>query len=220
MGVTRGRLALALLLTTLLLGCTATPPPSVPGPRRAAEPSPSPSVLRGEQTVIGGIRTVKQEVVLPPELLPYPYTTPTPPAERTVLDGTYIRIVTFEEAGGFRYAVPRRCLRCIPYKLDPGVQTLVIHEGAFYVNHQLSGFEDLGHVLVEGNRATFFNDPICPTARGTYTWRLRGHRLDLVELDDPCAPGRAEDLTFATWLLIDPCAYRIDDLWPAALGCV
>jgi hypothetical protein len=214
----------ALLLVLATAACTSGEEPPVSASRSpAAAPSPSTTPSsEGEEAraVVGGISTVRREVVLPPELLPYPFTTPTPAPERTELDGTYIRIVTFDDAGGFRYAIPRRCLRCIPYKLDPGVQTLVVHEGAFYVNHQLSGFTDLGHVQVEPGRAAFFNDPICPQARGVYRWTLEGKELRLSLVEDPCFPGRAEDLTFAPWIRVNPCVYRIDDLWPAALGCV
>jgi hypothetical protein len=213
--VTRTRLALPALLVLLVAACSSEPS-AAPSSSGA---SPSPSVIRGEGTVVGGIHTVRQEVVLPPELLPYPYTTPTPPAEPGPLDGTYVRIVTFEEAGGFRYAIPRRCLRCIPYKLDPGVQTLVIHEDAFYVNHQLSGFTAMGHLAVEDDRATFFNDADCPTSRGVYVFEQDRRTLRFTLVEDPCAPGRAEDLTFGPWLRVDPCVYRIDDLWPAALDC-
>jgi hypothetical protein len=228
MGVRRSRRALpALAALALVLGsaaCTSGSEPASAASRSAAGPSPSPTATpspEGDEvrTAVGGISTVRREVVLPPDLLPYPYTTPTPSPERTELDGTYIRIVTFEDAGGFRYAIPRRCLRCIPYKLDPGVHTLVIHEGAFYVSHQLSGFTDLGHVQVEAERATFFNDPICPQARGVFAWTLEGKELRLSLVQDPCFPGRAEDLTFSPWIRVDPCVYRIDDLWPAALGC-
>lgn len=214
----------ALLLVLVAAACTSRMGPVSAASRSPAASPPSPATTSspgGEEvrTAVGGVSTVRREVVLPPELLPYPYTTPTPAPERTELDGTYIRIVTFEDAGGFRYAIPRRCLRCIPYKLDPGVHTLVIHEGAFYVNHQLSGFTDLGHVQVEPERAAFFNDPICPQARGVYTWTLRGKELSLSLVQDPCFPGRAEDLTFSPWIRVNPCVYRIDDLWPAALGC-
>ncbi|HEX5950856.1 MAG TPA: hypothetical protein VFZ96_07630 [Actinomycetota bacterium] len=218
----------ALAAVALVLGsaaCTSGSEPASGASRSVAAPSPSPPPTpspEGDEvrTAVGGVSTVRREVVLPPELLPYPYTTPTPAPERTELDGTYIRIVTFEDAGGFRYAIPRRCLRCIPYKLDPGVHTLVIHEGAFYVNHQLSGFTDLGHVQVEPERATLFNDPICPQARGVYRWALDGKELTLSLVEDPCFPGRAEDLTFSPWIRVNPCVYRIDDLWPAALDCV
>lgn len=229
--MTRLRLAPPALAAALLVlvsaACTrgSEPASAASGSPAATSPSPTPSPSpspEGDEvrTAVGGVSTVRREVVLPPELLPYPYTTPTPAPERTELDGTYIRILTFQEAGGFRYAIPRRCLRCIPYKLDPGVHTLVIHEGAFYVNHQLSGFTDLGHVQIEAERAAFFNDPICPQARGVYTWTLDGKELRLSLVDDPCFPGRAEDLTFSPWIRVNPCVYRIDDLWPAALGCV
>ena len=225
MSGTRAPSALAaLLLVGAAAACTSGKEPVSAAPRPSAATSVGPTTTpppEGEEVraVVGGVSTVRREVVLPPDLLPYPYTTPTPAPVATELDGTYVRIVTFEDAGGFRYAIPRRCLRCIPYKLDPGVHTLVIHEGAFYVNHQLSGFTDLGHIQVEARRAAFFNDPICPQARGVYTWTLQGKDLSLSLIGDPCFPGRAEDLTFSPWIRVNPCVYRIDDLWPAALGC-
>jgi hypothetical protein len=169
----------------------------------------------------GGVRTIIQHLVLPPCLRPYPFTIPTPAPRPSELDGTYLRILTFKDTGGVVKSLPIRCLRCIPFKVDPGVSTLVLYKGAYYVNHQLSGFTSLGNIAVAGDRATFFNDPNCPTTRGVYTWSLRGRSLTFRAVSDTCPFGteRARDLTFARWIQVDACVYRISGLWPAALGC-
>src|SRR5262245_66593135 len=104
---------------------------------------------------------------VPTEDMPYPYTTPTPPPGRTAIDGTYMRILTLEDADGL---LPFRCLRCPPYFPNAGVSTLAMSRGNSWVNHQLSGFRALGLYTVDGNRIPFFNHPCCPQHHGTYRW--------------------------------------------------
>lgn len=128
---------------------------------------------------------------------PYPFTTPTPAREATPLDGEYRREVPDELAGP-----PGKCRRCPPYRLELGdTNTLVIQEGAFVVRHELSGWENFGHVEVEGDRATFFNDPNCFRMRGEYRWRLDGDRLAFEVVDDPCPFGglRRRYVTATPW---------------------
>ncbi len=214
--------AVVAILALAAVACSSPAPTrrkSEPGERAPSSPpstSGSPIV-----TVIGGVRTIKQEVVLPPWLKPYPFTTPTPEPVPTDIDGTYIRILTFHQTGGVLLGIPRRCLRCIPFKIDAGVSTLVLHQGAYYVNHQLSGFQSIGNYDVSGQKVSFFNDGNCPTTRGVYRWSVEGRTLTFDEVNDPCPFGteRADDLTSFAWIQVDACIYRIHNLWPAALGC-
>lgn len=128
---------------------------------------------------------------------PYPFTTPTPPREPTLLDGEFRREVPDEvtEPVG-------KCRRCPPYRLELGdTNTLVIEEGAFLLRHALTEWENFGHVVIEGDRATFFNDPNCLSMRGEYRWRLEGDRLSFEVLEDECPYSglRRKYLTAAPW---------------------
>ena len=55
---------------------------------------------------------------------PYDYVKAAPPRSATPLDGTYLRVVSIDDAGGPEHAIPMHCLRCVPYSVDAGVQTL------------------------------------------------------------------------------------------------
>jgi hypothetical protein len=208
-------------LVVLGVACTATPraaPSSRTSTETASAPPPSMSPSYRYQ---GGQRLLKTPVSLPPWQMPYPYTTPTPPDAATPIDGTYLRIVTLEQTGGPLNGLPIKCFRCLPYRLDAGVSSLILFRGSYYVAHQLSGFHSLGHYLVHRNRVTFANDPNCPTTRGTYEWSFERGRLQLHVVSDPCPFSglRAADLTNFPWTRVDACVFRIRNLWPAELGC-
>ena len=155
---------------------------------------------------------------VPPEDMPYPYTTPTPPPDRTAIDGTYMRILTLEDTDGL---LPFRCLRCPPYFPNAGVSTLAMSRGNYWVNHQLSGFRGLGMYTVDGNRVTFFNDPWCPQDHGTYRWSVRHDELLLEPVSSTCPyeKARTDDFTTGHWIHIRPCIYRIELLWPGPVAC-
>jgi len=155
---------------------------------------------------------------VPPEDMPYPYTTPVPPHERTAIDGTYMRILTLEDTDGL---LPFRCLRCPPYFPNAGVSTLAMSRGNYWVNHQLSGFRALGMYTVEGDRVTFFNDPWCPQEHGTYRWSLKDEELLLDPISSTCPyeKARTDDFTTGRWIHIRPCIYRIELLWPGPVAC-
>ena len=127
---------------------------------------------------------------------PYPYTTPTPPAAPTALDGTWVREVAEEEVGG-----SGKCRRCPPYRLAPGEDTLELHRGVFRVSHEGTGYMAVGHYVVEGDRIVFFNDPNCSAERGTYAWTMEDGALRLEVVEDECAFGdvRVRFLTAVPW---------------------
>lgn len=141
---------------------------------------------------------------------PYPFATPAPPRDATAIDGEYVRRVTVEQAGG----KPVYCARCAPYRLDAGVTTLVFDRGRFFVDFRPMGtkrpcevckkppgFKSSGHYIVAGDRITFFNDPNCTDARGTYRWQLDDGELMLAAIEDECAflQLRAKFLTAFPW---------------------
>jgi hypothetical protein len=175
----------------------------------------------GDAPTIPGDAAEGRPTAFLPEFEPYDYAKAAPPRRPTEIDGTYIRIVTLEDAGGAEHAIPIHCLRCVPYSVDAGVQTLTLFEGRFYLEHQIDGFRALGHVVVEGDRIELFNDVNCSGVRGRYAWRVRGAELTFDVLDDPCPyeDERSNDLTFGPWTEVDLCTSSVEAWYPAFLGC-
>lgn len=209
----------------VLAACTGSPPAepdtsadptATRGPTASPEPSPVRLSSRHASHPIDLNNIKKFEV--PPEEMPYPFTTPTPPPERTPIDGTYMRILTLDDVGGL---LPFRCLRCPPYFPNAGVSTIAMSKGNYWINHQLSDFRALGMYTVEGDRITFFNDPWCPQDHGTYRWSIDDDELSFQPVSGTCAyeKARADDLTTGRWIHIKPCIYRIVHLWPGPVAC-
>jgi hypothetical protein len=185
----------------------------------SASPSPTPAPV---YVRVGGVPALLPDrVITDPTLLPYPFMSPTPASEPTSIDGTYLRTLTLEELGGARRALPFRCLRCPPYRITPGVNTLVLFHGAYYLHHQLSGFRTMGSFVVEGDRLTLFNDANCPQTQGVYEIEVTAHGIRFRAIDDECSFGneRALDLEYRPWTRVPACIRRIADLWPAAVAC-
>jgi hypothetical protein len=198
---------------------------AAPSPSVAASGSPSaePSASTSPVYVrVGGVQTLlPNREITDPTLLPYPFMSPTPAPEVTSIDGTYLRTLTFEELGGARRSIPLRCLRCPPFRLTPGVNTLVLYRGAYYVDHHLSGFRTMGSFVVDGDRLTLFNDANCPQLRGVYEIDLSGHGIRFRAVEDECAYGneRALDLEFRPWTRVPACVVRVENLWPGEVAC-
>lgn len=114
---------------------------------------------------------------------PYPFTTPIPDREPTVIDGVYRREVSLEDTGG----VPAPCRRCPPYRIYPGGATLEFSEGRYHVADGESSFSSSGHYTVEGDGVTLFNDLVCPSLEVTYGWSVEDGVLSLDIPHDPCA---------------------------------
>jgi hypothetical protein len=198
-----------LVATIVLLSNLGTPTAS---PAATSSPAPRPAVETVVAETLGD---------LPITMRPYAYTKPTPAAAPTEIDGTYMLILTLDDLGGASNALPFPCRRCLPYGRDPGVLTLIFFDGAYFVDHQMSGFHATGHYEVDGDRLTLFNDPNCSRVRGTYTWKLDGASLSLEAVDDPCAfkGERATDLASDVWTRIPVCRREVQRLWPGILGC-
>jgi hypothetical protein len=189
-------------------------------PTRTPMPTatPSTSVLRPGAHDTHPFEFGTEKFRVPPEAMPYPFTTPTPPPEPTPVDGTYLRILTLDKVDGL---LPFRCLRCPPYFPNAGVSTLVLHRGNYWINHQLSDFRALGMYTTQGPRITFFNDPWCPQDRGVYRWNEAGGVLTFEAISGSCAyeKARADDLSMVPWTRIKPCIFRIEHLWPGPVAC-
>ena len=206
---TRRRLLVCVLsVAATIASCTAAPAPE---PRDPAEPAPA----HASPTL-----TASTSAELPVDLRPYPFSRPTPSPEPTELDGTYMIVRSLEDLGGVE-SVPINCFRCLPYDRDPGVTTMILFEGIYFVHHHMSGFRARGSFDVDGRKLLLFNDANCSSTTGTYTWRLRGDLLKLEVIDDPCAfeGERARDLTTDRWMRIPVCGRQIQQLWPGVLGC-
>jgi hypothetical protein len=154
------------------------------------------------------------------QMEPYPYD-PAPPLEPTPVDGFYMRVFTVEEMGGYHLGIPVHCLRCVPYSVDAGTQTLLLYQGRFFLEHQINRFRALGHYVVTGDRIELFNDVNCSRVRGTYRWSLQEHQLTFDLIDDPCpfVDERSHDLTLAPWTRVDACHSGIKEWYPALVGC-
>jgi hypothetical protein len=146
---------------------------------------------------------------------PYPYTTPLPPAEPTILDGTYVK---FDPRPGKRAP----CRRCPPYPPEGGVWRLNLDNGIFRVAHDVIGWATLGSFTVSEGRIEFFNDPHCYEDVGIYTWGLEAGKLTLEVVEDDCASGlRARNLVSLPWESCQPPSTEaaISDHWPTPIGC-
>jgi hypothetical protein len=203
--------AAASLLVAVIVVVSNLGTPSAPAP---ASPSPEPSA--SATTLVADSLDD-----LPITMRPYPFTEPAPSPGLTEIDGTYMLILTLEDLGGPNAALPFPCRRCLPYARDPGVTTLIFFQGAYFVDHQMSGFHATGHFEVDGNRLALFNDPNCSRERGTYTWEMDGRSLRLDAVDDTCAfqGERATDLASDVWTKIPVCKREVHHLWPGILGC-
>jgi hypothetical protein len=209
-------LVLLLVIAAAVLGRLSAPDPPGEAARRPSA-SPSPVTL----VRVGGLPMADVDVELTEEYEPHDYSGTAPPVEPTPLDGFYLRIVKLQEVGGSNHGLPYRCFRCIPFRVSPGVETLTMYQGRFYLEHQMSGFRALGHYRLHGDRIAIFNDPNCSSTEGTYTWARRGGSLRFRVVHDPCPfeNERSDDLTYSPWIKVDACGFRILGWWPALLGC-
>lgn len=187
-----------------------------------AEPSPTASPSPVDLVKVGGVYMAARSFELPEDAEPYPFTRPGPPRAATAIDGTYLRVLSIDAVGGPLIGLPYRCLRCIPFRKDAGLSTLIFFEGRYFLEHQLSGFRASGHYTVDGDTLKLFNDANCSSMAGTYRWsRSKGGELRLRAIDDPCPFDdlRAADLEFRPWIKVNQCFHRLVDLWPAVVGC-
>jgi hypothetical protein len=197
---------------------------SEPSAGTTGSPRSSMASIPERLTDVGGIYQKDTGIELSdldPSELPYPYTTPVPPEVASPLDGVYVRVTPLEGLGQPAVALPIRCLRCIPFRVEAGVSTLTLYHGRYFLHHHLSNFRSLGFFEVDGHRVTFFDDPNCPTDRGVYRWQREGVALTFRVVSDPCPFDqlRAQDMTASPWTLFNHCLTRFTGLWPGELGC-
>lgn len=220
--------AAGVLTTVVVVAVARSEPEPSSSSEDASETAASASAPRGasasptELLKIGGAPGAEPERTVGPLLLPYPYLSPTPPpSTETVLDGTYMRILTLRDVGGARIGLPFRCLRCPPFRIDAGVSTIMFWHGAWFLHHQISNFKTQGSFVVDGDRVTLFNDPNCPQGEGVYRFEKTAHglRFETIRDDCPWSGERADDLTRVQWTDAHVCARWIKNLWPGAVAC-
>jgi hypothetical protein len=220
--------AAGVLTTVVVVAVARSEPEPSSSSEDASETAASAGAPRGasasptELLKIGGAPGAEPERTVDPLLLPYPYLSPTPPpSTETVLDGTYMRILTLRDVGGARIGLPFRCLRCPPFRIDAGVSTIMFWHGAWFLHHQISNFKTQGSFVVDGDRVTLFNDPNCPQGEGVYRFEKTAHglRFETIRDDCPWSGERADDLTRVQWTDAHVCARWIKNLWPGAVAC-
>jgi len=132
------------------------------------------------------------------ERQPVPWTTPLPPAERTTLDGSYVKM----DPGEPEWWV---CRRCPDYLPAGGLWRLNFEKGAYHIYYPTISWRSLGSYTLDGARIYLFNDPYCQYETGLYTWKLEGGRLTFQVIEDPCSINlRQANLTRQAWLSCKP----------------
>jgi hypothetical protein len=220
--------SMAALMATIFfvtIACTPTPPPTsatTPWPTSsrliaAATPIPStptPSPTSSPESA-AAIPTPADRWGELAQRTPYPYSTPLPAAQPTILDGTYTKVDP-------RQAEHVPCKRCPAYPPGGGVWKLSLDKGIFRVYHQLTGWVTIGSFTVAGDHIEFFNDPHCFQDTGVYRWRLEDGSLTLTAVEDNCGVYlRARNLEALPWESCQPPSTEaaITSHWPIPPGC-
>lgn len=150
---------------------------------------------------------------------PLAYTTPLPPTESTLLDGSYARFDPDEPQWW-------NCMRCEDYLPAGGIWRLHLDKGVYRIFYEVTSWKSLASFAVTEDRFYIFNDPYCPKEVGIYNWRYedeegqRGLVLEVIE--DECAIGlRAQNLSKIPWLSCLPpnTEAAITDHWEKPPGC-
>jgi hypothetical protein len=194
-----GIAALVLAHLVLTVSCFPTLPDSTHTRATGSAPTPTPA---------SGWSELQQRT-------PYPYSTPLPSPDATVLDGIYVK---FDP----RYDDRAPCRRCPPYPPEGGLWRLGLDKGIFRVYHEASGWRTVGSYTVREDRIWLFNDPHCNQDTGVYTWELEDGELTLGVLRDDCAYDlRARHFTELGWQSCQPRSTEaaITEHWAAPAGC-
>jgi hypothetical protein len=219
---------IATLIVAILFvanACTATPAPT-----SASTPSPTPSAEGATATPVSTTPTppptsTRESAAANPtpadrwselaQRTPYPYSTPLPAAETTILDGTYTKVDP-RQAGH----IP--CKRCPAYPPGGGVWKLSLDKGIFRIYHPLTGWVTIGSFTVTEDQINLFNDPHCFQDTGVYRWRMEDGSLTLTAVEDNCGVYlRAQNLEALPWESCEPPSTEaaITNHWPIPPGC-
>lgn len=203
--------ALAIVVVRVVLPLTRTPP----------QPNPQPT--SGASVLTSG----PIQITTPTDLwyalfqrTPFPYTTPLPPAESTILDGPYVKFDPDEPQWW-------HCRRCEDYIAAGGIWRMHLEKGVYRIFYDVTNWKSLASFELSGDRLYLFNDPNCPDTVGIYTWRQENWEgqltltLELVE-DDCAIKLRGRNLSKQPWLSCLPpnTEAAISDHWEKPQGCV
>jgi len=147
---------------------------------------------------------------------PYPYTTPLPPPNSTLIDGIYVKQEPMELLGEHIH-----CRRCPDWLYEGGLWKIRFDRGIYRVLHVDLGWKSLGSYAVSGDQLLLFNDPNCIEDTGAYRWKLESGVLIFEVVDDPCAILlRGKNLAHLPW---QSCERQVDvaasDQRPTPEGC-
>jgi hypothetical protein len=132
------------------------------------------------------------------ERIPVAWTTPLPPTERTILDGTYVKIDPDEPEWWI-------CRRCPDYLPAGGLWKINFDKGVYRIFYPTINWRSIGSYTIEGDRIYLFNDPYCQYVTGAYTWKLEDGKLTFSVVQDECSFNlRKANLTKQTWLSCQP----------------
>jgi hypothetical protein len=195
------RFAVPLVMITLaaFVGACAVETPSQVHSTETSESTPDP-VLRWTDLVL------RQ---------PYPYATPLAPAERSAIDGTYVKMQPGDEPA-------IHCRRCPEYAREAGIWKLNFDRGSYRIYHPSTNFASVGSFTIDQNRITLFNDPTCTNDVGTLEWKLENRTLNFQVVADNCAIElRGKNLASVPWQSCLPPNKEvgISDHWNKPPGC-
>jgi hypothetical protein len=150
---------------------------------------------------------------------PFPYTTPLPPPEDSLIDGPYVKFDPDEPQWW-------HCRRCEDYIPAGGIWRMHLDNGIYRIFYDVTNWKSLASFALEGDRLYLFNDPNCPDTVGIYNWRLedgeRYRELVLELVEDSCAIElRGKNLSKQPWLSCLPpnTEAAITDHWEKPPGC-
>jgi len=147
---------------------------------------------------------------------PYPFTTPLPPPDATLIDGIYVKQEPMEPLRGHI-----NCRRCPDWFYEGGLWRIRFDRGIYRVLYVDFGWKSLGSYTVSGDQLFLFNDPNCIEDTGIYRWKLESGVLTFEVVDDPCAIRlRGRNLVHLPWQRCEPQADVVASVQrPTPKGC-
>jgi hypothetical protein len=132
------------------------------------------------------------------ERIPVAWTTPLPPVERTILDGTFVKVDPDQPEWWI-------CRRCPDYLPAGGLWKINFDKGVYHIYYPTINWRSIGSYTIEGDRIYLFNDPYCQFETGIYKWKLDAGKLTFSEAQDECSFNlRKANLTKQAWLSCQP----------------
>ncbi len=155
------------------------------------------SAIQVEPTALNTLTSYEAWIELL-ERVPVAWTTPLPPSERTILDGTFVKIDPDQPEWWI-------CRRCPDYLPAGGLWKINFDKGVYHIYYPTINWRSIGSYTIEGDRIYLFNDPYCQYETGVYKWKLEEGKLTFSEAQDGCSFNlRKANLTKQAWLSCQP----------------